>query len=107
MTDSKVDPNVSDSPFTMYIACGPYTHDTDLMYKPWRALLKNIENTKPTVVLLVSSVSNFFQLSLIKCCILRSAHLSTYTIQKSEMATGTQHLTIYFDHAFLTRYDHG
>jgi len=46
----------------MCIACGPYTHDTDLMYKPWRALLKNIENTKYTVVLLVRSVvplSNF------------------------------------------------
>jgi DNA polymerase alpha subunit B len=41
----------------MYIACGPYTLDADLSYKPWHAFLKTIKTNKPAVVLLVDSIS--------------------------------------------------
>jgi DNA polymerase alpha subunit B len=54
----KADPVVSDEPFSVYIACGPYTLDADLSYKPWRAFLKTIKTSKPTVVLLVGSISS-------------------------------------------------
>ncbi|KAG6840795.1 hypothetical protein C0991_004267 [Blastosporella zonata] len=39
--------------FSMSIACGPYTLDADLLYKPWRALIKALKTDKPTVVLLM------------------------------------------------------
>jgi len=42
-----------DSSFSMYIASGPYTPDTDLKYKPWRNLLDNMMLTRPKVVLLI------------------------------------------------------
>jgi len=48
----KIDPGVSAGPFSMYIACGPYTLDADLHYKPWHTFLKTIKTSKPTVVLL-------------------------------------------------------
>lgn len=35
------------------VACGPFTPDADLGYKPWRALLQGIKSTKPDVLLLV------------------------------------------------------
>lgn len=43
------------SPFSMVIACGPYTPDADLSYSPWRALLSKLKSTKPAVTLLVSA----------------------------------------------------
>ncbi|KAG5639437.1 hypothetical protein H0H81_002308 [Sphagnurus paluster] len=43
----------NDPPFSIYVASGPYTPDTDLLFKPWRNLLKNMKNDKPTVVLLI------------------------------------------------------
>ncbi|KAF8476554.1 DNA polymerase alpha subunit B [Russula ochroleuca] len=39
--------------FSMTIACGPFTHDSDLMFKPWSSLLKNLRSQKPGVVLLI------------------------------------------------------
>jgi DNA polymerase alpha subunit B len=56
-TKLKIDPGVSDEPFSVYIACGPYTFDADLSYTPWHAFLKTIKTKKPTVVLLVGSSS--------------------------------------------------
>lgn len=46
---------VANSSFSMYIASGPYTPDTDLQHKPWQKLLDVMKSTKPTVVLLVRS----------------------------------------------------
>ena len=39
--------------FSMTIACGPFTSDSDLMFKPWSSLLKSLRSRKPGVVLLV------------------------------------------------------
>jgi DNA polymerase alpha subunit B len=39
--------------FSMTIACGPFTSDSDLMFKPWSSLLKSLRLRKPGVVLLV------------------------------------------------------
>ncbi|KNZ81283.1 DNA polymerase alpha subunit B [Termitomyces sp. J132] len=47
-SDSAVDPS-----FSIHIACGPYTPDADLSYKPWRALVKTLKASKPSVVLLM------------------------------------------------------
>ncbi|KAH9942919.1 DNA polymerase alpha, subunit B [Amylocystis lapponica] len=38
--------------FSMYIACGPYTPDADLKYKPWHGLLSKMKSDKPAVILL-------------------------------------------------------
>ena len=35
------------------VACGPFTSDADIGYKPWRVLLQGIKSTKPDVLLLV------------------------------------------------------
>ncbi|KAG6903250.1 hypothetical protein C0995_000145 [Termitomyces sp. Mi166 len=50
---TKPDPEAIDTPFSMYIACGPYTLDLDLSYKPWHTLMKTLKANKPTVVLLM------------------------------------------------------
>ncbi|KAF8349223.1 DNA polymerase alpha/epsilon subunit B-domain-containing protein [Amanita rubescens] len=47
---SKID---STSSFTMDIACGPYTLDTDLQYAPLKLFFEQIRATKPNVVLLM------------------------------------------------------
>ncbi|KAK0464553.1 DNA polymerase alpha subunit B [Desarmillaria tabescens] len=47
------DPGYSEPPFSMCIASGPYTSDSDLSFKPWRAFLPIIKSKKPTVVLLI------------------------------------------------------
>nr|GAT50626.1 predicted protein [Mycena chlorophos] len=39
-------------PFSVFVACGPYTPDQDLGFKPWRALLKKLQEAKPAVVVL-------------------------------------------------------
>ncbi|KAL4080954.1 DNA polymerase alpha/epsilon subunit B-domain-containing protein [Scleroderma citrinum] len=49
------DPNTS---FSMAIACGPFTADTDLGYKPWSQLLKNLKSAKPAVLLLIGPFVN-------------------------------------------------
>ncbi|KAJ7631987.1 DNA polymerase alpha/epsilon subunit B-domain-containing protein [Mycena polygramma] len=43
----------ADASFSMFIASGPYTPDQDLGFKPWRALLNKIHESKPAVVLLL------------------------------------------------------
>ncbi|KAJ7134424.1 DNA polymerase alpha/epsilon subunit B-domain-containing protein [Mycena epipterygia] len=42
-----------DAAFSVFIASGPYTPDQDLGFKPWRALIKKINEVKPAVVLLL------------------------------------------------------
>jgi DNA polymerase alpha subunit B len=49
----KLDPAVAQNSATMFVACGPYTADTDLSHKPWRGLFNEIKAKKPDVVLLV------------------------------------------------------
>ncbi|KAG6910686.1 hypothetical protein DXG01_008730 [Tephrocybe rancida] len=53
LTHVKPDPEVNDTAFSTYIASGPYTPDADLLYKPWRALIKTLRTDKPSVVLLM------------------------------------------------------
>ncbi|KAI9509201.1 DNA polymerase alpha subunit B [Russula earlei] len=38
---------------SMTIACGPFTADSDLSFKPWSSLLKSLMSQKPGVVLLI------------------------------------------------------
>ncbi|KAF8073613.1 DNA polymerase alpha/epsilon subunit B-domain-containing protein [Lyophyllum atratum] len=52
LPNPKLDPGFNDTPFSLCIASGPYTPDADLLYKPWRALIKALKADKPTVVLL-------------------------------------------------------
>lgn len=52
--DTGIKPEPSDSAFSMCIASGPFTFDTDLSYKPWHILLESLKTTKPAVLLLVS-----------------------------------------------------
>src|ERR1700692_2911424 len=49
-----IKPEPGDSAFSMCMASGPFTADTDLNYKPWHTLLESLETTKPAVLLLVS-----------------------------------------------------
>ena len=39
----------------MTVACGPFTPDSDLQFKPWSTLLKSLTALKPGVVLLVGA----------------------------------------------------
>ncbi|KAJ7712429.1 DNA polymerase alpha/epsilon subunit B-domain-containing protein [Mycena metata] len=39
--------------FSMFIASGPYTPDTDLGFRPWRSMITKIQEAKPAVVLLL------------------------------------------------------
>ncbi|KAG6868628.1 hypothetical protein C0993_000218 [Termitomyces sp. T159_Od127] len=49
----KSDLEAMNTPYSVHIACGPYTPDADLSYKPWRALVKTLKANKPTVILLM------------------------------------------------------
>ena len=37
----------------MIVACGPFTLDSDISYRPWRTLLQQIKVEKPDVLVLV------------------------------------------------------
>ncbi|KAN0125481.1 DNA polymerase alpha/epsilon subunit B domain containing protein [Lactarius tabidus] len=39
--------------FSMAVACGPFTQDSDLQYKQWSLLFKNLLSLRPGVVLLI------------------------------------------------------
>ncbi|OSX59797.1 hypothetical protein POSPLADRAFT_1149016 [Postia placenta MAD-698-R-SB12] len=39
-------------PFSMHVACGPFTPDADLKFKPWHRLVSKIKADRPAVVLL-------------------------------------------------------
>jgi len=49
----KLDPAVAQNSVTIFVACGPYTGNSDLGYKPWRNLFNEIKSKKPDVTLLV------------------------------------------------------
>ncbi|TCD61023.1 DNA-directed DNA polymerase alpha subunit pol12 [Steccherinum ochraceum] len=49
----KRDEQTASSPFTVCVACGPFTTDSGLEYKPMKALLAKLKEEKPDVVLLV------------------------------------------------------
>ncbi|TFK40723.1 DNA polymerase alpha/epsilon subunit B-domain-containing protein [Crucibulum laeve] len=49
----KLDAGMGDSPISICVACGPFTPDADLEYKPWRALIKSLKTTKPKVLVLI------------------------------------------------------
>ncbi|KAF9013340.1 DNA polymerase alpha/epsilon subunit B-domain-containing protein [Cyathus striatus] len=51
--DPKLDPSTASLPFSVCVACGPYTPDANLSYKPWRYFLQNIKTSKPEVVILL------------------------------------------------------
>ncbi|KAI0250723.1 DNA polymerase alpha subunit B [Lactifluus subvellereus] len=42
-----------ESSFSMAIACGPFTQDSDLLFKPWSSLFRGLMSQKPGVVLLI------------------------------------------------------
>lgn len=50
-------PNDANAAFSMCIACGPFSLDSDLEYKPWVSLLDKMKTVKPAVILLVRSLS--------------------------------------------------
>ncbi|KAK2459673.1 hypothetical protein APHAL10511_008318 [Amanita phalloides] len=50
---SKIDSDMAGVAYTMSIACGPYTLDSDTLYKPREHLFEQLKSTKPDVVLLM------------------------------------------------------
>ncbi|KAJ7069986.1 DNA polymerase alpha/epsilon subunit B-domain-containing protein [Mycena amicta] len=48
-TEVKPEPHAS---FSVLVACGPFTPDQDLGFRPWRTLSKKLKEMKPTVVIL-------------------------------------------------------
>ncbi|CAL1713336.1 unnamed protein product [Somion occarium] len=46
-------PSKSEGGFNMHAACGPFTTDSDLQFKPWRAVVQKINADQPDVVLLL------------------------------------------------------
>lgn len=53
MPASPAPPSNVAASFDMCIACGPFTPDANLDYKPWRTLISNLKASKPAVVLLL------------------------------------------------------
>ncbi|KAF6757583.1 alpha DNA polymerase [Ephemerocybe angulata] len=55
--DPKADPSIGEKDSTVCILSGPYTPDSDLLFKPWRAFLKTAieapEAKKPHVLILI------------------------------------------------------
>ncbi|KAF8997523.1 glycosyl hydrolase family 7-domain-containing protein [Cyathus striatus] len=51
--DPKLDSLIVSLPFSVCVACSPYTPDANLLYKPWRYFLQNIKTSKPEVVILL------------------------------------------------------
>ncbi|KAJ3788328.1 DNA polymerase alpha/epsilon subunit B-domain-containing protein [Lentinula aff. detonsa] len=53
-------PSPDDDSFSMYLASGPYTPDTDLSFKPWDSFSQMIRRTKPAVVVLLGPFVDTF-----------------------------------------------
>ena len=49
--DAKPEPD--NASFSMCIASGPFTPDSDLDYRPWHTLLESLKSSKPAVLMLV------------------------------------------------------
>jgi DNA polymerase alpha subunit B len=56
MPASPAPPSNVAASFDMCIACGPFTPDANLDYKPWNTLISNLKTSKPAVVLLVCTL---------------------------------------------------
>ncbi|KAI8986107.1 DNA polymerase alpha, subunit B [Trametes punicea] len=52
-SEVQVKSGTGDSQFSMYIACGPFTPEADLAYRPFQSLLSKLVSAKPAVVLLI------------------------------------------------------
>ncbi|PFH53387.1 hypothetical protein AMATHDRAFT_137918 [Amanita thiersii Skay4041] len=50
---SKMELGMGGLPFSMCVACGPYTTDSNLQYKPRDSLFEYLKNSKPKVVLIM------------------------------------------------------
>lgn len=66
MPASPAPPSNVAASFDMCIACGPFTPDANLDYKPWRTLVSNLKASKPTVVLLVCMLIIQFNIQISK-----------------------------------------
>lgn len=53
MPASPIPPSNVAASFDMCIACGPFTPDANLDYKPWRTFINNLKASKPAVVLIL------------------------------------------------------
>jgi DNA polymerase alpha subunit B len=51
--DPKTDPSIGEKDSTVCIASGPFTPDSDLFFKPWRAFLETLNAKKPHTLILV------------------------------------------------------
>lgn len=51
--DPKADPSIGEKGSTVCIASGPFTPDSDLFFKPWRAFLETLNAKKPHTLILV------------------------------------------------------
>ena len=51
--DQQIKREPSSDSFSMMVACGPFSPDTDLDFKPWKALMERIRTSRPDVALLV------------------------------------------------------
>ncbi|KAE9400427.1 hypothetical protein BT96DRAFT_992941 [Gymnopus androsaceus JB14] len=52
-TSPSMKPSPDDDSFSMYIASGPFTPDTDLEYKPWNLFTQAARRAKPDVLVLI------------------------------------------------------
>ncbi|TFK20610.1 alpha DNA polymerase [Coprinopsis marcescibilis] len=53
ISNPKADPSLGEKPTSVCIASGPYTSDTDLLYKPWRTFLESVTSRKPHALILI------------------------------------------------------
>ncbi|KAJ3517623.1 hypothetical protein NMY22_g13921 [Coprinellus aureogranulatus] len=51
--DPKADPSIGEKDSTVCIVSGPYTPDSDLLFKPWRAFLEVLNAKKPHALVLI------------------------------------------------------
>ena len=82
----------------MHIACGPFTVDTDLQYRPLQNLVAHLKTTKPAVVLLVCTAASdkCYGKSLMYLRACRLARSSKQPILQSNKVKSTPLLLKYF-----------
>ncbi|KAI0349482.1 DNA polymerase alpha, subunit B [Trametes cingulata] len=52
-SEGLVKSETGDTSFSMYVACGPFTPDADLAYRPLQTLISMLKTAKPAIVLLI------------------------------------------------------
>lgn len=75
-----------DASFTMCIASGPYTLDSDMRFKPWKAFVTAVTKDRPDAILLVS---RSYLLGANTECVHRWAHSLIAPTHKSKRETLT------------------